>query len=260
VEALGVDIGGSGIKGSPVDTSRGAIMHPVYRVPTPSPATPAAIADVVVRIIDHFRWTGRVGCGFPAPIVDSVVQSAVNVDDSWVGINGVDILNKATGTEVALLNDADAAGLAEMRYGAGYSVPGTVLILTFGTGVGSAIFVNGNLAPNTELGLAHFGTSDVEEFAAARIRTQLNLSDAEWAGRVSMVLNHFENLLNPSLFIIGGGISRRWSDYADMLSVRTRIVPAAFTNEAGIVGAAMFAVDSGRRQPAAGSGADKGFP
>ena len=189
-----------------------------------------------------FSWSGRIGVTFPGVVIGGVTRTAANLDPAWIGLDARALLGKAAGNEVSLLNDADAAGVAEMTFGAGAGVPGTVLMLTFGTGIGSALFTNGQLVPNTELGHIEIHGKDAEERASERARELHDLSWGKWAGRVDEYLGHVEALLWPSLFIIGGGISRKADKFIPLLSnVRARIVPAVMQNNAGIVGAAMAA-------------------
>ncbi len=241
METLGIDIGGSGIKGAPVDVSSGMLLAERHKILTPQPATPQAVAEVVAEVSRHFGWSGRIGCTFPAVVKRGVVLTAANVDKSWIGTDGQALLAEATGAEVTLLNDADAAGLAEMTHGAGRGRDGVVVVLTFGTGIGSAIFVGGRLLPNSELGHLEFRSMEAEHYAAARVRKAEGLEFEEWGRRVDEVLRHLEALFSPDLFIIGGGVSRKYGKFSAALSVRTEVVPAQLRNDAGIVGAAMAA-------------------
>lgn len=242
MHALGVDIGGTGIKAAPVDVAAGKLLAERQKIDTPHPATPDAVASVVARLTRSFSWSGPVGATFPGVVTDGVTRTAANVDPSWIGLDARGLLAKATGLEVTLLNDADAAGIAEMAFGAGKGVAGTVLMLTFGTGIGSALFYDGVLIPNTEFGHIEIRGKDAEKRAAELVREQHDLSWEKWADRVDEYLRHMEALLSPALFIIGGGISRRSDKFVPLLTgIRARIVPAAMQNDAGIVGAAMAA-------------------
>jgi polyphosphate glucokinase len=246
MEILGIDIGGSGVKGAPVDVKQGRLVARWYRIPTPQPSTPDAVAGTVAEIAEHFRWRGPVGCTFPAVVKRGVVYTAANVDKSWIGTNGRKLLETKTGCRVLLLNDADAAGVAEMKFGAGRGRKGVVFVLTFGTGIGSAIFVNGALMPNTELGHIQIFSAlrqgvEAESYASDRIRKDEKLSWSEWAARVNEVLGNLEFLFSPDLFIIGGGVSRKPEQYLPFLSTQAEVVPARLRNEAGIVGAALAA-------------------
>jgi polyphosphate glucokinase len=238
---LGIDVGGTGIKGAPVDVETGTLCCERVRRPTPDPSTPDAVADVVLDIVREFQWQGPIGCTFPAPIKGGVMRTAANVDKSWVGVNGEQLLAERVHMPVHFINDADAAGVAEMEFGAGRDQPGVVMLLTLGTGIGSAIFVNGVLMPNTELGHLPFRNRDVEWYASDRARKEKELDWQQWAGRLDDVLAQFEFLFYPDLFIIGGGVSRKHDRFLPLLHTEARIVPAQLLNEAGIVGAALAA-------------------
>ncbi|MCC9310273.1 ROK family protein [Kitasatospora sp. RB6PN24] len=244
---FGVDIGGSGIKGAPVDVELGALAQPRYKVPTPQPAKPEAVAAAVREVVEHFEHEGPVGLTFPGVVVDGHTRTAANVDRSWLGLDAGTLFREALGTPAVLLNDADAAGLAEMAHGAGRGEGGTVLVLTFGTGIGSALFVDGNLVPNTELGHLELRGKDAERRASSAAKERHELSWAEWAVRVDEYLGLVERLLSPRLVIIGGGVSRKHEKFLPLLSERAaRVVPAELRNDAGIVGAAMGAARYGR--------------
>ncbi len=238
---LGVDIGGSGIKGALVNVKEGCLVAKRHRIPTPHPSTPEAVGDVVAEIVNHFNWTGPVGCTFPAIIKEGVAYSAANVDDSWIETNGQRVLQQKTNCPVVLINDADGAGIAEMKFGAGRDHRGVVIVLTFGTGIGSAIFVDGQLVPNTEFGHMEIRGKDAEDRAADRIRKIKDLSWKKWAKRVNEFLSRMEALFSPDLFIIGGGVSKKHKNFLSRLQTRAQIVPAQMRNEAGIIGAAMVA-------------------
>ncbi|MER5322778.1 polyphosphate--glucose phosphotransferase [Streptosporangium roseum] len=241
MEALGIDIGGSGIKGAPVDVVKGELARERLRIPTPVPATPEAVAAVVAQIVEHFAWNGPVGVTFPGVVTDGITRSAANVDAAWIGEDARALFAKATGLPVVVLNDADAAGTAEMAIGAGRGKTGVVLVLTFGTGIGSALFVDGHLVPNTELGHLEIRGKDAEKRASDHAREDHELSWDKWAGRVEEYLQHVEALFSPSLIIIGGGVSKKSEKFLPKVRVQTTVVPAALQNEAGIVGAAMAA-------------------
>ncbi len=243
MEILGIDIGGSGIKGAPVDLETGQLARSRKKILTPQPSTPEAVAAVVVELVTHFDWEGPIGCTLPSVVRHGIVHSAANIDKGWIGVDGEKLLRKATGQNVTLLNDADAAGIAEMRFGAGRDRDGVVFILTFGTGIGSGVFVDGHLHPNTELGHLEFKGMDAEHYAAARVREAERLSYKKWGTRVKEYLEHLENVFSPDLFIIGGGVSRRLEKFQQYLVVETEVVPAQLRNEAGIVGAALIARD-----------------
>ncbi len=241
MKALGIDIGGSGIKGAPVDTNEGRLTKERLRIPTPDPSAPEAVAETVRRIVDHFSWTGPVGVTFPGVVQDGVIRTAANVDRSWIGVNAGDLF----GDGVAVLNDADAAGVAEMAFGAGRGELGVVIMLTFGTGIGTALFVDGRLVPNTEFGHIEIRGKDAEKRASAQAREVHELSWGTWAGRVEEYLEHLRNLLSPSLVIIGGGVSKKSEKFLPSIDLGdTRVVPATLHNNAGITGAAMAAVEN----------------
>ena len=243
MDILGIDIGGSGIKAAPVDVTTGTLTAERVKVPTPRPALPDAIAGAVKELVAGFGWTGPAGLAFPGVVIDGVTLTAANLDKAWIGVDAAALFAAATGLTLNMLNDADAAGLAEMKFGAGSGERGTVLMLTFGTGIGSALFTGGLLVPNTEFGHIEIRGQDAEERASERAKELHDLSWGKWAGRVGEYLGHVEALVWPSLFIIGGGISRKSDKFIPLLnSVRARIVPAAMHNDAGIVGAAMSAV------------------
>ncbi|MBT2226907.1 polyphosphate--glucose phosphotransferase [Nonomuraea sp. NEAU-A123] len=234
MEVLGIDIGGSGIKGAPVDTASGQLTQERLRIPTPQPAKPQGVAEVVVEIVKHFGWTGPVGVTFPGVVLNGVIMTAANVHHSWIGVDATKLFDGAT-----VLNDADAAGIAEMRFGEGHGREGTVIMLTFGTGIGSAVFVDGVLVPNTELGHLQIHGKDAELRASDRAREEHDLAWDKWAGRVEEYLRHVEMLFWPSLFVIGGGVSKKADKFLPHVHVDTAIVPARLRNEAGIVGAAL---------------------
>ncbi len=242
MHALGVDIGGTGIKAAPVDVTAGKLQAERIKIDTPRPATPEAVAGVVSQLVTSFQWSGPVGIAFPGVVMNGITRSAANVDAGWIGLDARALLAEATGLDVAVVNDADAAGTAEMAFGAGKGQAGTVLMLTFGTGIGSALFIDGALVPNTEFGHIEIRGKDAEKRASEIARELHDLSWDKWAGRVDEYLRHVEALLSPDLFIIGGGISKKADKFVPLLTgIRARIVPAAMFNDAGIVGAAMHA-------------------
>ena len=239
---LGIDIGGSGIKGNLVDVKTGALLGERHKIDTPQPSTPDAVAGVVAEMVGHFRHAGRVGCTFPAIVRRGVALSAANVDSTWIGTDADALFEQRTGLEFWVFNDADAAAIAEMEFGAGRDRMGVVLVLTFGTGIGSGMFVDGRLVPNTELGHLHLdGHAPVERWAAARARKAEDISWEEWAERVDRFLGHLDRIFSPDLFIIGGGVSRKWEEWGHVLTTTVETLPAQFQNEAGIVGAALAA-------------------
>lgn len=235
---LGVDIGGSGIKGAPVDSAKGSLTAERFRIPTPQPATPLAVAAAVSRIINHFDWQGPVGCGLPAVVRNGVACTAANICSSWIGTDIAQLLTRETGLDLTVINDADAAGLAEMQYGAGKNAEGTTIVVTAGTGLGTALFRDKILLPNTELGHLQLHGQIAEHIASAAIRTKMSLSYPEWAKRFDDYLHRLEELFWPDLFIIGGEISKDHELFFPHLTINTAIAPAALRNDAGIVGAA----------------------
>ncbi|MGN9841731.1 polyphosphate--glucose phosphotransferase [Nonomuraea sp. H19] len=241
MNVLGIDIGGSGIKGAPVDIEAGRLIEERLRIPTPQPAKPDDMAPVVSSIVEHFGWSGPVGVTFPGVVVDGVVRSAANVDHSWMGVDAAALFGGAT-----VLNDADAAGVAEMTFGRGKGERGTVLVLTFGTGIGSALFTDGTLVPNTELGHLELHGRDAEHRASARVREEHDMSWEKWAERVEEYLKHVEMLFSPALIVIGGGASRKAEKFLPHITLDTPVVPAALENEAGIIGAALAAASGPR--------------
>jgi polyphosphate glucokinase len=236
---IGVDIGGSGIKAAPVDLATGALTEERRRIPTPQPATPAAVVDTVRQLLGGFATTGPVGVTLPSVVRGGIVLTAANIDDEWVGCDAAARMSEATGRPVTVLNDADAAGLAEVRHGAGRDAAGVVLLLTLGTGIGSALFVDGALVPNTELGHLELHGGDAEHYAADSVRVAEELGWKEFAQRLEEYVHVVERLLWPDLIIIGGGVSKKADKYLPHISAATPIVPAVLRNNAGIVGAAM---------------------
>jgi len=246
MQVLGLDVGGTGIKGALVDTQTGRLTTERFRLRTPQPATPEAMAATVAEIARHFEWTGPAGCGFPAVIRHGTVMTAANIDPSWIGIDVRDAFEKATGCTFTVANDADAAGLAEMRFGAGRDRRGVVIVSTLGTGIGSAVFVDGKLVPNTELGHLELDGFDAESRASDAARSREDLSWKRWAKRVDAYLKLLQRLFWPELIIVGGGVSKKHEKFLPRLSVDAEIVPAELRNEAGIIGAAMLAAEQHR--------------
>jgi len=241
-QAFGIDIGGSGIKAAPVDVTTGTMLTDRKKILTPQPSTPDAVAEVVRELTDSFGWKGVMGATFPGVVTAGTIRTAANVDKSWIGTNAAALFGKVTGGTVAVLNDADAAGVAEMTFGAGKGERGTVLMLTFGTGVGSALFTGELLVPNTEFGHIEIRGKDAESRASERGKTEHGWGWKDWAQRVEEYLQHIEALVAPDLIIVGGGISKESEKWVPLVTgIRARIVPAALQNDAGIVGAAMAA-------------------
>jgi len=241
MRVLGIDIGGSGIKGAVVDTTRGKLVTERHRLPTPTPSKPKAVGKVVAEIVEHFEWKGIVGCTFPGIVHHGTIFSAANVHRSWMGTDCAKLFREKTSRRVIVTNDADAAGVAEMRFGAGRNHKGLVIMITLGTGIGSALFYHGELIPNAELGHLQLRGEDAEHRAAARIRAEKKLNWKQYARRVDEYLHHVEFLFSPDLFIIGGGISRDHEKFLPRLTLRTPVVPARLFNDAGIIGAALAA-------------------
>ncbi|KRC95606.1 MULTISPECIES: polyphosphate--glucose phosphotransferase [unclassified Streptomyces] len=247
MQIFGVDIGGSGIKGAPVDLDKGDLAQERLKVLTPHPATPESVADGVQEVVEHFGWTGPVGLTFPGVVTGgATIRTAANVDKGWIDTDARALFGERLGgLPVTVVNDADAAGVAEMSFGAGRGRGGTVILLTFGTGIGSALFVDGALVPNTELGHLELHGHDAEKRASSKAREDHELTWEHWAHRVQKYLAHVEMLFSPELFIIGGGVSRKADKFLHFIEgVKAEIVPAQLQNNAGIVGAAMHAAKS----------------
>jgi polyphosphate glucokinase len=241
MEVLGIDIGGSGIKGAPVETETGEMLAPRYRIPTPQPSKPKPVAEVVAEIARHFKWQGPIGAGFPAVVQDGITMSAANVHKKWIKRDAAALITEVTGCETCVINDADAAGLAEMAFGAGRDRKGTVLIATLGTGIGTAIFSDGYLLPNTEFGHLEVRGMDAEVWTSDAARKRENLSWKDWASRLNVYLGTMERLISPDFIILGGGVSKKHEKFITLLNLQAEVVPAQLLNEAGIVGAALGA-------------------
>lgn len=241
MKVLGIDIGGSGIKGAPVELPSGEILAEHLHLPTPQPATPGAVTAAIKKMIQHFQFSGPVGAGFPGVMRQGVVETAVNLSPSWVGKNAEKLFKQAAKLPFSVINDADAAGLAEMTHGAGKKEKGTVVMITLGTGIGSAVFIGGMLVPNTEFGHLTLRGKDAETIASAKARAVNDWSWKKWSKRVREYLHLVDRLINPDLIIVGGGVSQRAEKWLPRASkgVKAKIVPAKLHNEAGIVGAAM---------------------
>jgi polyphosphate glucokinase len=241
MKVLGIDVGGSGIKGAPVDTKTGELLEARHRIPTPEGAKPKAVAGVVAEVAAHFHWDGPIGCGFPAAVQHGIARTAANIDVSWIGTDIASLFTRKSGCPVHAINDADAAGLAEMAFGAGKGRDGVVLIVTIGTGLGTCLFTDGVLLPNTELGHIEIACGDAELMASDAARQRDRLSWKEWAKRFNTYLNALEKLVWPDLIILGGGASKKHDRFFPYLTVQAEVVPAATLNEAGIIGAALAA-------------------
>jgi polyphosphate glucokinase len=242
---LGIDVGASGIKGALVDLDNGKLRGERFRVPTPQPPTPAAMATAFAEITEFFDYKGKVGCGFPAIVKNGVARSAANIDHTWIGTSIEAVFGQATGCRVLATNDADAAGIAEMRFGVGREEQGLVMLITIGTGLGSALFYKGMMVPNTELGHLIFKNGrSAEAYCSSGARERLKISRKEWADRFSEYLRHLERLFSPDLFILGGGESKFFETYKHQLQTQARVVPAKLLNNAGIIGAAAYAAEN----------------
>jgi polyphosphate glucokinase len=247
VSILGIDIGGSGIKGAPVDVRRGRVLTERFRLETPQPARPDAVLDTVAKVIANFEWgTDPIGVTFPGVVQQGIIRTAANVDKSWIGQDLVELLRSRTQAPVFALNDADAAGVAEVAHGAAKGVRGTVIMLTFGTGIGCGMFYDGKLVPNTELGHLEVDGNEAEKRAAESVRERDDLTWKQWAKRANEYLEALENLLWPDLLVIGGGITKKTDKWLSLLKARAEIRVASFGNEAGIIGAAMTASRAAR--------------
>ncbi|MBM3789147.1 MAG: ROK family protein [Acidobacteria bacterium] len=243
MKILGIDVGGTGVKGAVVDTRRGAMITDRFRLLTPRPARPEPLVETIARVVAHFRWKGPVGCGFPAAIVERRVSTAANISKRWIGIDVVDLLQQAARCPFTVLNDADAAGIAEMRFGAGKNRDGLVIFLTLGTGIGSALFIDQRLVPNTELGHIEIDGREAEKWASDMVREKKNLSWKKWAGRIDTYLHRMQQYFWPGLFIIGGGASKNHDKFLSHLTLDCEVVPAQLRNDAGIIGAAAAAAE-----------------
>lgn len=240
-QILGLDIGGSGCKAAIVDISTGEFLTDRFRLETPQPSTPKAVALTVKKIIKHFDWKGKVGVGFPAIMKKGVAHSAANIHKDWYLTNVENVLSKAIKLPVKATNDADAAGLAALRFGAGKDQEGVVLFLTIGTGIGSALFLDGKLLPNSEFGHVFFKKDIAEKYAANSVRKQKELTYKQWGKRWNEYLKHIERITNPDLIILGGGGGKKFDQFAEYIKVDTKVIPATLRNNAGIIGAAMYA-------------------
>jgi polyphosphate glucokinase len=236
---LGLDIGGTGIKGAIVNTKDGTLVSDRIKFLTPKPATPEAIADVCLQLVRELDWKGPIGCGFPAIVKQGVVLSAANIDASNIGVNFEQLLQHKTHNKVKVVNDADAAGFAEMKFGAGRNKQGLVMVITIGSGLGSAMFYNGILIPNTEFGHLFLKEKEAEKYASNLARKKYNLSWKTWGRRFSIYLQHLDRLFSPDLFILGGGISKDYEKFGKFIDVNVLVKPAEMFNAAGTIGAAL---------------------
>ena len=241
-EILGIDFGGSGIKGAPVDTKKGKLLAERFRLVTPKPATPESVLEVVGKIIDNFNWKGPVGIGFPTVVMNGIIKTAANIDKSWIGIDAQKMFMQAYNLPVVVLNDADAAGMAELKFGAGKGIKGTILLVTIGTGIGSVLFVGKKLVANTELGHLFLESGiEAEHFTSDATRQFENLDWNQWGVRFNKYLMELEKLFWPELIIIGGGISKKGKEFEHAITIQGKYKMASLKNEAGIIGAALAA-------------------
>lgn len=241
MKILGVDFGGSGIKAAPINTKTGELLYERYRLETPQPSTPEAVTQVVHELVKHFQWTGPIGMGFPAVIQQGIARTAANIDKSWIGVNVNRRLSESLKLPLVAVNDADAAGMAEMKFGAGRGFKGTVLLLTVGTGIGTVLFSKGKLIPNTELGHIIYKGADAELYVSDTARKRDNLEWEAWADRFNGYLAYMESLFWPDVIIIGGGVSKKTDRFWSEIKSQVKIVPAQLQNDAGLVGAALYA-------------------
>lgn len=242
MQILGIDVGGTGIKSAIVETSTGELVSERHRIDTPRPATPKAVGEALKEVLAHHRWKGPVGMGFPAAIQHGIARTASNIDKSFIGLPIAEYFTKQTGSTFYLANDADVAGMAEMRFGAGKDNDGVVLIITIGTGLGTALFSEGHLLPNTELGHVYLENGhEAERYASEAVRVTKDLKWKDWGERLNLYLTTMESLLWPDLIVLGGGVSEKLHKFSPMITTKAPVVAASFLNQAGIVGAALFA-------------------
>jgi len=242
MQILGIDIGGSGIKGAPVDIEKEDYLGERFRIPTPQPATPEAVAQCVLELVDHFNWKGPLGFGFPTVIVNGKAKAYGNMHPSWLNVQIDALFEEKTGLPCTVINDADAAALAEMNFGAGKGLKGMTAVITVGTGIGSGLFYNGELIPNFELGRIPWGKKPIEKYAANSIRKKEELSYEQWAERFDFFLKQVELICTPDYYIIGGGISKKMDEFKHLLTTDIPIVAAETKNHAGLIGAAYAAM------------------
>ena len=243
MKVLGIDIGGTGIKGAIVDTETGDLVTERFRIDTPKPAKPEAVAETIKKIVGHFNWKGKVGCGFPTPLSHGKCLSGSNLHSSLKNVQIDQLFKNKTGLDFTIINDADAAAEAEMHFGAGKGKQGLVAVITLGTGIGSGLFFNGILIPNTELGHVSYNNEPFEKYAAYSIKKNEDLSYSKWGKRLNKYFRHIDLILSPDLYIIGGGASKKLDKYKDQIEIETPIIPAENKNEAGIIGAAVAVAD-----------------
>ncbi len=241
---LGIDIGGTGIKGAIVDIKKGELVTERIKIKTPQPATPEAVIATVKELVTQFAWKGKIGCGFPAAVKHEIVKTASNIDASWVGVNAAKEIKKVTGCDAHLLNDVDAAGHGEVAFGAGKGHHGTIIMAAFGTGIGTAIFTEGRLVPNSELGHLRLHGKIAEHYTANSSREKENLDWDTFGSRVNEYLQRLEFLFWPDMIIIGGGVSKKYDNYCHKFQLECDVAPATLRNNAGIIGAALSAAET----------------
>ncbi len=241
MEIFGIDVGGSGIKGSIVDVASGKLLGERFRIATPEPVNPDQATDIIQEILAKFDWNGPVGCGFPSIIKNGVARTAANIHPDWIGTDVKSLLEARTNMPFTIVNDADAAGLAEMKFGEGLNHKGIVILLTVGTGIGSAVFNEGKLLPNTEFGHIEFRGDIAEHYVSDRVRKADDLSWKKWGNRLNKYLRYLERIFSPEVFIIGGGTSKYFGEIKELITTQAEVVPAKLLNQAGIIGAALAA-------------------
>lgn len=245
MKILGIDIGGTGIKGAVIETATGELTSERLRLVTPQPASPESVGGTIQSLVQQHAWSGPVGIGFPAAIQRGIARTAANIDPSFIGLPVADYFSEQTGCPVFVANDADVAGLAEIRFGAGKEVAGVVLVVTIGTGLGTALFSDGHLLPNTELGhILLDNGQEAERYASEAVRDAEQLKWLDWGERLNLYLNTMERLFWPDLIVLGGGASKKLSKFVARITVQAPVAPARFLNQAGMIGAALFAEDA----------------
>ena len=243
---LGIDVGATGIKGALVDVIKCALVTGRIKIPTPKPAIPKNVVEVIKILIQKFNYNGLIGCGFPSVMIDGVCRTAANIDKSWIGFEAEKFFTQKTGQHFTVVNDADAAGVAELLFGTAKGAKGTVILLTLGTGIGSALLIDGKLVPNTEFGHLKYKKSIAENYVSNRARKELELSYEQWGRDLSHFLNHLEFIFTPNMIILGGGVSKRYAQFGDFIKTDCKVVSASIFNDAGIVGAAVHAYQKNR--------------
>lgn len=243
MEVLGIDIGSYGIKGAVVDTSNGTILSEEKIIEKANDTRPHKIISKLHKVVKKFNWDGVIGCAFPAAVTQGIVLSTNRLDQGWIDADANHLFSEITGCDVHVINDTDASGIAEMTFGAGKDQQGTVIVLTVGTGIGSALFINGLLLPNTELGQAEIKGISIEERASNRVRKEEGIRKKVWAKRLQLVLQHYEELFHPDLFILGGQLSKKAEKTFPFINIKTTFKAASFFNDASIIGAAMNAAE-----------------